>query len=239
MSALTAHALRLGDQWRKRLRERRVQWDEFIDSDALCDSHFRARSSRDHINFDSLKLALRQLDGAPAVILETGTSAHGTDSTLLFDSYVRSFGGRCITVDLDPVTVNRARKRVSDQTSVYLGDSVAFLQEMSHTELGLVTFLYLDSFDVDFLDPLPAANHCLAEFRACESRLSPGALVLIDDSPASVEWFQTYPAEEYRRIQQEFAASGLIPGKGMLLVPYLVKNGATLLHHDYQALLRI
>jgi hypothetical protein len=239
MNLFVGKLRRYVDRLRRRFRERSVSWDDFVDTDELCRAHFWARSDERHINFSSLQETLRRLEGQPVLILETGTSAHGTDSTLLFDSYVRSFGGRCITVDIDPATVNRARKRVSDKTSVHTGDSVAFIQRMPAAELETVSLLYLDSFDVDFLDPLPAAEHCLAEFKACESGLSPGTLVLRDDSPARVDWFQTLPAVEYRRIQQEYATSGLVPGKGMLLIPYLLGVGATMLRHEYQALLRL
>jgi hypothetical protein len=239
MNKLVTRLLFLRDQQRRRFRERRVAWDKFTDPDDLCDEHFRARCDPHHINYGSLKLALNQLNGDLAVIIETGTSAHGTDSTLLFDGYVRSFGGKCMTVDIDPSTVTRARKRVSNKTSVSVGDSVEFLTELSDEVLGAASLLYLDSFDVDFSAPRPAADHCLAEFAAVESRITPGTLVLIDDSPASTDWFSDFPADEYQRIQRDFASSGLVPGKGMLLVPYLVKNGATLLYHDYQALFRL
>ena len=202
MSLLIGKLCAHRDGLRRSFRERRVLWDRFVDTDDLCRAHFWARSDVNHINFSSLQETLRRLGGQPALILETGTSAHGTDSTLLFDSYVRSFGGRCESCDIDPVAVDRTRMRVSNSTSVHLGDSVAFLKRLSDADLNDVRLIYLDSYDVDFTDPLPAAQHCLAEFRACESRLAPGTLVLIDDSPSNLEWFEAFSDEDRSKIHK-------------------------------------
>ncbi len=46
-----------------------------------------------------MKVAIELLGDRPARILETGSSAWGTNSSLLFDSYVHRFGGEFYTID--------------------------------------------------------------------------------------------------------------------------------------------
>ena len=67
--------------------------EAFSDPETLVDFHFRNFSSRDHPCRPTLETALIHLDKKPAVIIETGSSAWGTNSSYLFDSYVTSFGG--------------------------------------------------------------------------------------------------------------------------------------------------
>ena len=77
------------------------------------------------------RLALRLLAGRPARIVETGTSAWGVDSTLLFDSYVRHFGGRFDSVDLRALPSDRLRPVVGPATHLHVGDSVEFLSGLA------------------------------------------------------------------------------------------------------------
>jgi hypothetical protein len=47
-----------------------------------------------------MRQAIHLLGQSPSVILETGMSAWGTNSSLLFDDYVCCFGGEFFTVDI-------------------------------------------------------------------------------------------------------------------------------------------
>ena len=61
--------------------------------DNLVREHFATRSNLSHGNFKSMQEAISALCGRPSWIVETGSSAWGTDSSRLFDSYVATFGG--------------------------------------------------------------------------------------------------------------------------------------------------
>ena len=97
-----------------------------------------------------------------------------------------------------------------------------------------VDLVYLDSYDLDPAAPTPAALHGLAELDAIRPALRDGALLLVDDTPSSVDFFP-----EPQRTQAALFAerTGLIPGKGMLIGVLLGNDSSvTKLHHEYQAL---
>lgn len=48
----------------------------------------------------SMKKAIGSLHESPSTIIETGSSAWGTDSSVMFDSFVQSFGGEFLSVDI-------------------------------------------------------------------------------------------------------------------------------------------
>ena len=96
--------------------------------------------------------------------------------------------------------------------------------------------VYLDSFDVDFSDPLPAAEHCLREVQAVLPALKAGALLLIDDSPACLD---DVPENARASASTIFAEFGAWPGKGMLAQRFLANRGVTPIRHGYQALYRM
>jgi len=96
--------------------------------------------------------------------------------------------------------------------------------------------LYLDSWDVNWLDPTPSALHGLAEFLAASTHLKNGSLLLIDDTPASPDFFISAQSElgafiNYQSIQ------GFYPGKGSLVKELLksLGRGKEVMHH-YQLL---
>jgi hypothetical protein len=161
-------------------------------------------------------------------------SAWGTDSTRLFDSYVRSFGGHLWSVDIEPEHVRRLASRVGPKTTLVCDDSAAFLarwvSEHGDERAGLV---YLDSWDVDFAAPLPAAEHCLRELEAVSSALAPGSLLLIDDSPSGLEHVPEHARAEAESL---FAELGMWPGKGMLAEQRLAERGMFPIMHGYQLL---
>jgi hypothetical protein len=183
-----------------------------------------------------MTIAVGLLNASPATILETGTSCRGTDSTRLFDSYVRSFGGEFWSVDIDPEVVNEVRSEVGARTELRCDDSVSFLSRWARENHGeRADLVYLDSFDVDFADPWPAAEHCLDEFEAIRLALQPGSLLLIDDSPGDID----YVPEQFREgAQTVYDEYGVFPGKGMLVETRLAELGVEKLHHWYQALYR-
>ena len=63
-------------------------------------THFTKYTEEKHPCRDTLSLALELLDEKPARILETGSSAWGANSSMLFDLYVSNFGGSFNSVDI-------------------------------------------------------------------------------------------------------------------------------------------
>jgi len=51
-----------------------------------------------------------------------------------------------------------------------------------------IDFIYLDSYDVDFLNTCSSTEHHLKEFNCIKHLLHEGSIVLIDDTPLSPDW---------------------------------------------------
>lgn len=210
----------------------------FASVDELVESHFGRRSDLGHVNYESLRDTLRLLNGRPSVILETGASAWGIDSSLLFDDYVSRFGGAFETVDIRIGPLLRLPRLLSPRASVTCDDSVRFLRRWVERHPGArADLVYLDSFDVDFASPVPAAQHGLAELWAIRPALRDGSLLLVDDTPATLE--DVLSARTREAAAPFVAAYGLLPGKGMFIDLCLRgAPGVTKLQHGYQALYR-
>jgi hypothetical protein len=209
----------------------------FNSSDELVKAHFEARADSDHVNFTSLLETLRLLNEAPSVILETGSSAWGTDSSRLFDAYVAAFGGWFWTVDIRLEPMLELRGSLSHDSTLVCDDSVRFLERWTKWDPGRrADLVYLDSWDLDVRSPVPAAMHGLREFFAISPALTGGSLLLVDDTPGKLEWFPEHmraPAADFH------SAYDLFPGKGMLIDLYLqTRPDVRKVHHRYQALYR-
>lgn len=187
-----------------------------------------------HINYHTIKTALLELsknDKETVTIVETGCSAHGTKSTLLWDKYVTTFGGNVLSVDLNSHAVNLTNQQTSSQTTVTHSDSLHYLPTLTTP----IDFLYLDSYDVDFLNPQPSAEHHLKEFNCVRHLLEKGSVVLIDDTPVSPEWLDNGKNNSiYDRYTASFDPN--MCGKGSLVNLELEKMGATKIKHQYQSL---
>ena len=205
----------------------------------LVAEHFRTYSEINHPCYSTLLLALTALNNTSAIIVETGSSAWGTNSTILFDAYCNSFGGDCYSVDIRLEPMLQLRKLVSNHTNLYCDDSVSFLKTLS-VPSNKIDLLYLDSWDVDWSDPVPSAVHGLNEYLTALKNLRSGSLVLIDDTPsdlATMKLVQPHAAEQFTDFQHRF---GFAPGKGSLVKRLIESTGrGTILAHEYQLLIRI
>lgn len=214
---------------------------DLADSDELVAAHFRSFVAYDQqCTAPGFRLALRLLGGRPARIVETGTSAWGVDSTLLFDSYVRHFGGSFDSVDLRALPSDRLRPVVGPSTRLHVGDSVAFLSGLAGetADAGPVDLVYLDSYDLDWADPAPSEAHVVAEWEALRPSAGPGTLVLIDDTPLDLTWVPRQDLVAAATAHLE--ATGTMPGKGARLLRELADDPSVeVLWHGYNVLLRI
>jgi hypothetical protein len=192
-----------------------------------------------HLNYYTMKEALRQLifhnkDLNKFKFIETGCSAHGTKSTLLWDKFVNFYDGSVDSVDLNERAVNNTIPQVSGKSKVFHSNSLDFLPKVD----GLIDFLYLDSYDVDFLNPLPSAMHHLEEFNRVKHLLHKNSIILIDDTPVSAEWVDD-GLNQPNNVLLKRIFNPNMSGKGSLVNMELEKMGATKILHQYQTLWRL
>jgi hypothetical protein len=208
-----------------------------VSLEGLINSHFTSFSDDSHPCKESITNALRLLKGRPAIIVETGSAAWGTKSSLLFDSYVHSFGGVFHSVDSRLEPIFTLAPLCTPSTTLHCDDSVQFLKKIA-SKAKRIDMLYLDSWDLDLNDPVPAAIHGLAEFLAILPALGNGSIVLIDDTPLKIEdWNYAQDSSEVSRskffnCQNQY---GFPPGKGSLVKLYLSQLGrGHQVAHNYQ-----
>lgn len=209
---------------------------KFSDVDSLVEAHFARWSDANHQNRTGLHIALQNIDRRNATIVETGTSAYGTDSSRLFDAFVRSFSGKFFSVDINVYPSNRLKFAKSRSTKFFLMDSVKFLTNLEQlTSVKNVNLFYLDSWDVDWANPLASAQHGQNEMNAIKVHLLKGTILVIDDTPASIEWIPQEGKSAAMRFQNEF---GVLPGKGAFFNEVLKELDFSILYHDYNLVLR-
>ena len=190
-----------------------------------------------HICYHTVRKALFELIEQKAngyTIVETGCSAHGIKSTLLWDKFVNCFGGKVVSVDRKKRAVDTANSKTSSKTNVVNSDSLKFLPTIAEK----IDFLYMQSSDVDFLNPLPSAKHHLEEFSCVRHLLHKGSIVLINDTPVNPEWLDDGKnSPHYHGLRMQFDEN--MTGKGSLVSQELEKMGETKVMHQYQVLWKI
>jgi len=197
---------------------------------------FRKGGVKRHINYTSFKNAFAELKKIEnPIIIETGSSRWGINSTCLFDKYVSKYGGHFWSVDIHKETVESLKSKVSKQTTMVCDDSVHFLKQwVKDNPNKKVDFVYLDSYDIDWENPDPAQLHGLKEFLAIQPALHKGSLLLIDDTPKNPDWFDSR-SELHTKLKKSFQEDGEMPGKGKYVKEMLKNNEKViLLHHMYQ-----
>ena len=130
-------------------------------------------------------------------IIETGTVRQidnwegDGQSTIVWDTLATNLGGTVTTIDINPIGAELVAELELQATTAIVGDSLDVIPTLT----GHADLLYLDSFDVDFENPQPAAAHHLSEFTAALNLLAPGSLVAVDDNRddqgkgSEVAWF--------------------------------------------------
>ena len=210
---------------------------KFDTSQSLVTAHFSTWSEPDHPNLGGFAAALQPFQERPLVIVETGTSAWGTDSTRLWDAYVTNFGGEFWSVDISKGPKRRLQRQVGTQTHLIVGDSIEFLKTFAANGEGDgLDVVYLDSWDLDWDCPEPAEEHGLHEWHAIQGLLKPGSVLIIDDTPASLHWV---PEILHEKGKHFLHSRGFLPGKGALIARELEEaNEFTKLWHGYNLVYR-
>ena len=182
----------------------------------------------------------------PIIIVETGclrikdNFLGDGQSTLLFDKYIQSRGNgsKVFTVDVDPVATNTCKKIVSDNVDIFTGDSVKYLSDLSnkfYEKKINVSMFFLDSYDVEWINPGESAEHHLKEIKCIENLLNEKTIVVVDDAPIMCPLTQTESQENSLEvIKQSPAPQPFIGGKGSLVHKYALSVGAKLYFSHYQ-----
>jgi hypothetical protein len=209
----------------------------FLNEDAVK-THFRNWALDDHINKEGFEIATKHMNKHKPIILETGTSAYGVDSTRLLDLLALKFKGNLISVDISPKPKNSLRYQLSAKSSLYVKDSVLFIQEDLKAITTRIDFCYLDSWDVDWSNPEPSELHGLAEFTNIEQLLNDGAVILIDDTPQNL----SLVPKDFRRDAERYQSlTGRLPGKGSLILARIKEdapNRFDVIYHGYNLVLK-
>ena len=176
------------------------------------------------------------LDRAVAIV-ETGcvriadNRAGDGQSTVLFDRYASMIPGSVVhTVDLDPAATALCNSLVSTTVTIHTGDSVVALRNIARdfrARGAPIDLLYLDSFDVDWNNPVPSAVHHLKELLSIAQAGSKDTLVVIDDCPTI---FQAVLTESHLSL----TSPPKVGGKGMYVAEYASHVGAKPAFSHYQ-----
>jgi hypothetical protein len=190
-----------------------------------------------HLNYLTFKTLFQNINERNDLIfLETGIANNGTKSTYLFDQYIRKYGGRFWSVDINRDLVDSHQGNMCPGTQLICDDSVHFLKTWVSENPGKYPdVVYLDSYDLDWYNPQPSADHGLKEYLALEPVMKKNALLLIDDTPLNPYWIDNRH-KLYDDMIQFYEKKGYMPGKGQLVLG-LDKHMDTLIH-NYQVLFK-
>jgi len=139
--------------------------------------------------------ALEYLDKVkPTILIETGTSRGRFDinlpsicgdgaSTLIFALWCSQNNAKIYTVDIEQVCIDNCKLNIAalgltEYVDFVVSDSVEFLKNCGLSDLK---FLFLDSYDFDFNNPVPSQMHHLNEYLAVKDKLHKSCCILIDD----------------------------------------------------------
>ncbi len=191
-----------------------------------------------HLNYLTFKELFNQMNcRKDLTILETGISSAGTQSTYLFNEYIKKYGGRLWSVDINQYLVNAHQGNMCPGVQLYCDDSVSFINNWIYSNpKKYINVAYLDSFDVDWYNPQPGALHGLKEFLALQPALKKDSLVLVDDTPCYPYWFDSRD-ELYDDMVAYYNKNRCLPGKGMHILS--VFKELPVLLHNYQVLYKI
>lgn len=203
----------------------------------MVDFHFSTWSTPRHDGRAGMEQALLACDSLNLMV-ETGTSAWGCDSSRLLDLVAKKFGNTFVSVDIRAEASMWLKFQTSNHSLFFVQDSLEFFRESFPKNFNRnIDFAYLDSFDLDFRNPEPSESHGLQEFESVCRYSRKGTIVLIDDTPAELDEVP----EAFRHYAKQFQeVNNRLPGKGSLVLKKIQKNGNfEVLWHSYNLVVRI
>lgn len=187
-----------------------------------------------HLNYLTFKQLFEEMkDLKNPIILESGIASAGTNSTYLFNEYVRKYGGQFWSVDINKELVDQHAQNMCPATHLICDDSVCFFKDWS-TYHKKADVIYLDSYDLDFYNPEPSARHGLNEYNALKPVIQKDTLLLIDDTPVSTYWLDSRNKKFCSDMSDYYLQHNCLPGKGMSILNQV--TNANKLIHNYQVL---
>ncbi|WP_025886081.1 hypothetical protein [Asaia prunellae] len=188
-----------------------------MDFRSAFDRHLRSRLGK---RADGFAIIFDRLDKhSRPVIIETGCLRVPDNwegdgqSTFQFDWYARERQGCVFTIDINPASIDSARRACSGTTNTILNDSRPALHALGQNCARPASLLYLDSFDLDLNNPMPSAVHHATEMMAARGLIGEGTIICVDD-------FDVPPL-----------GAG---GKGLIVDQFMNSVGARLLYSGYQ-----
>jgi len=186
-----------------------------------------------HINYLTFKRLFKEMEGLKdPYILESGIASAGTNSTYLFNEYVKKYGGFFWSVDINKNLVDFHKGNMCPATQLIHNDSVEFFKDWSKSH-KVANVIYLDSYDLDFYNPHPSGNHGLLEYNSLIPVIKKDTLLLIDDTPINPYWLDNRN-KEYFDMCKYYQNYNKMPGKGMYILDKI--TNANKLMHNYQVL---
>lgn len=170
------------------------------------------------------------VDVEDPLIVETGCARQidnysgDGQSSLLFDKFIKQYGGEFHTVDISKESTDYCKSRMTcSRSRVYTEDSITQLKRLNYEFQDRnmkIDFLYLDSFDAPRDQPdvvQQSALHHLYELLTIAPSLKNGALIGVDDN-----WVE------------EKDGQNILAGKGQFVFDYMRKSGRPLVCDGYQ-----
>lgn len=128
----------------------------------------------------------------PINIIETGASHSWDDGImgLMFANISQRTGGKIWIVDIDTIILKKSMDVFTTHdincAEFITSDSVSFLNEFDQD----VDLIYLDSWDLNLLDPYPAALHGWREFNAIKDKVKKDTIIIVDDNYFQDSWVE-------------------------------------------------
>lgn len=187
-----------------------------------------------HLNYLTFKKLFKEMENIKnPIILESGIASYGTNSTYLFNEYVKKYGGFFWSVDINKNLVEKHKNNMCPATKLICDDSVNFFKDWSLNN-NKVDVIYLDSYDLDFYNYEPSGIHGLNEYNSLIPVIKKNTLLLIDDTPINHYWLNCRNDNLYNSMVNFYDKNNYLPGKGMYIENKI--TNATKLLHNYQVL---
>ena len=191
----------------------------------------------DRVAFSSYVFEKLLALGRPVTILETGTMWKAKEEnemgafTYIMADFIKTFTkGRLITVDISLEAIQtcmRTTKEFENIITYVCSDSVKYLQNLSNLDVSKIDLFYLDSYDLDLTNPIPSQTHHLKELEAVLGRVSPTAIISVDDNymPKTwVDWILLNPDGSRGKVERIHTKDKIL-GKGTFIHERLLKEG--------------
>ena len=158
------------------------------------------------------------------IVLETGGSWNYNDGLfgLFLGFLAKQTGGKMISVDISEDVVVKSRqvfKKVIPDLNYTISndDSISFINHME----DVPNIVHLDSWDFNLFDILPSALHGWEEFKAIESRMPKGGIIIIDDNyPKNTNMQFVYNDGRVKKTVVDYP----MIGKGAHVYQYVLRN---------------